>query len=253
MENWLERTELLLNQEQMNRLKHAHVMIVGLGGIGSYAAEFIARSGVGQLTIIDGDVFDPTNKNRQLTALTSTIGKNKAVVLAERLKDINPTVTVNVIEEFVLPARVWELLDMYQPDSVLDCIDSVTPKLEWLIACRRKKIKIITHLGAGGKIDPSRVEVTYLDKTYNCKLASHMKKRLRRVGLDYRKIRAVFSSELQQKSSLKMTNGLNFKRSFYGTISYMPALFGLMGAAEVIRYLTQNKTDLVENEAVNKA
>jgi tRNA A37 threonylcarbamoyladenosine dehydratase len=253
MENWLERTELLLNQEQMNRLKHAHVMVVGLGGIGSYAAEFIARSGVGKLTIIDGDVFDPTNKNRQLTALTSTIGKNKAVVLAERLKDINPTVTVNVIEEFVLPARVWELLDTYQPDYVMDCIDSVTPKLEWLIACRRKKIKIITHLGAGGKIDPSRVEVTFLDKTYNCKLASHMKKRLRRVGLDYRKIRAVFSSELQQKSSLKMTNGLNFKRSFYGTISYMPALFGLMGAAEVIRYLTHNKRDLVENEAANKA
>jgi tRNA A37 threonylcarbamoyladenosine dehydratase len=253
MENWLERTELLLNQEQMNRLKHAHVMVVGLGGIGSYAAEFIARSGVGKLTIIDGDVFDPTNKNRQLTALTSTIGKNKAVVLAERLKDINPTVTINVIEEFVLPARVWELLDTYQPDYVMDCIDSVTPKLEWLIACRRKKIKIITHLGAGGKIDPSRVEVTFLDKTYNCKLASHMKKRLRRVGLDYRKIRAVFSSELQQKSSLKMTNGLNFKRSFYGTISYMPALFGLMGAAEVIRYLTHNKRDLVENEAANKA
>jgi tRNA A37 threonylcarbamoyladenosine dehydratase len=253
MENWLERTELLLNQEQMNRLKHAHVMVVGLGGIGSYAAEFIARSGVGKLTIIDGDVFDPTNKNRQLTALTSTIGKNKAVVLAERLKDINPTVTINVIEEFVLPARVWELLDTYQPDYVMDCIDSVTPKLEWLIACRRKKIKIITHLGAGGKIDPSRVEVTFLDKTYNCKLASHMKKRLRRVGLDYRKIRAVFSSELQQKSSLKMTNGLNFKRSFYGTISYMPALFGLMGAAEVIRHLTHNKRDLVENEAANKA
>jgi tRNA A37 threonylcarbamoyladenosine dehydratase len=252
MENWLERTELLLNQEQMNRLKHAHVMVVGLGGIGSYAAEFIARSGVGQLTIIDGDVFDPTNKNRQLTALTSTIGKNKAVVLAERLKDINPSVSINIIEEFVLPARVWELLDTYQPDYVMDCIDSVTPKLEWLIACRRKKIKIITHLGAGGKIDPSRVEVTFLDKTYNCKLASHMKKRLRRIGLDYRKIRAVFSSELQQKSSLKMTNGLNFKRSFYGTISYMPALFGLMGAAEVIRYLTHNKTDLDENEAANK-
>jgi tRNA A37 threonylcarbamoyladenosine dehydratase len=253
MENWLERTELLLNQEQMNRLKHSHVMVVGLGGIGSYEAEFIARSGVGQLTIIDGDVFDPTNKNRQLTALTSTIGKNKAVVLAERLKDINPSVSINIIEEFVLPARVWELLDTYQPDYVMDCIDSVTPKLEWLIACRRKKIKIITHLGAGGKIDPSRVEVTFLDKTYNCKLASHIKKRLRRVGLDYRKIRAVFSSELQQKSSLKMTNGLNFKRSFYGTISYMPALFGLMGAAEVIRYLTHNKRDLVENEAANKA
>ncbi len=131
MDNWLERTELLLSKEKMERLQKAHVLIVGLGGIGSYAGEFIARSGVGTMTIIDGDVFDPTNKNRQLTALNSTIGKNKAVVLGERLKDINPSLKLNIIEEFVLPERVWELLDTYQPNYVLDCIDSV--KHEFLL------------------------------------------------------------------------------------------------------------------------
>jgi tRNA A37 threonylcarbamoyladenosine dehydratase len=239
MAHWLERTELLLSPEKMDRLKNAHVLIVGLGGIGSFAGEFIARAGVGTLTLIDGDVFDPTNKNRQLTALDSTIGKNKAVVLAERLKDINPEVKLNVLEEFVLPERVWEILETFQPDYVMDCIDSVTPKLEWLIACKRKKVKILSHMGAGGKTDPACVQVVNLERTHNCKLASHIKKRLKRQNVSFKGIKTVFSSELQQKDSLKMTNGLNFKKSFYGTVSYMPALFGLHGAAEVIRFLSE--------------
>ena len=241
MANWLERTELLVGQEKIETLKNAHVLIVGLGGIGSFAGEFIARAGVGTITLIDGDAFDITNKNRQLTALDSTIGRNKAVVLAERIRDINPDVKLNVLEEFVLPERVWTLLAEYQPDYVMDCIDSVTPKLTWLIACKRLKIKIISHLGAGGKMDPSQVRVAKLDKTYNCKLAAHLKKRLRREKVQFDSIKAVFSSELQIKSSLKLTDGSNYKKSFYGTVSYMPALFGLMGAAEVIRYLSKEK------------
>jgi tRNA threonylcarbamoyladenosine dehydratase len=240
MVNWLERTELLVGKEELDRLKKAHVLIVGLGGIGSFAGEFIARSGVGKITLIDGDAFDPTNKNRQLTALDSTVGRNKAVVLAERIKDINPDIELNVIEEFVLPERVWSLLEEFKPDYVMDCIDSVTPKLEWIIACRRLKIKIISHLGAGGKMDPSKVKVSHLDKTYNCKLASHLKKRLKRENVKFDSIRAVFSSELQVRSSLKLTDGSNYKKSFYGTVSYMPGLFGLMGAAEVIRYISKN-------------
>jgi tRNA A37 threonylcarbamoyladenosine dehydratase len=243
MTDWLERTDLLIGSDKIEKLKKSHVLIVGLGGIGSYAAEFIARSGVGTLTIIDGDVFDGTNKNRQLTALDSTLGKNKALVLAERIRDINEHAVVHVLEEFVLPERVWEILQEYKPDYVMDCIDSVTPKLEWIIACKRLKIKIISHLGAGGKIDPSRVQVASLNQTHNCKLAAHIKKRLRRKGIGYKSVRAVFSSELQQKSALKMTSGLNFKRSFYGTISYMPALFGLMGSAEVIKYLTERDSN----------
>ncbi|MNJ82604.1 tRNA threonylcarbamoyladenosine dehydratase [compost metagenome] len=242
MSKWLERTELILGPDEMNRLKSAHVLIVGLGGIGSFAAEFIARAGVGTMTIVDGDAFDITNKNRQLTALDSTIGRNKAVVLAERIKDINPDIQLNVVEEFVLPQRVWELLDEYKPNYVMDCIDSVTPKLEWIIACKSKKIKVITHLGAGGKMDPTRVQVVKLPDSHNCKLGAHVKKRLKKKGVRFEKIKCVYSSELQQKDSLKMTDGSNFKRSFYGTVSYMPALFGLMGAAEVIRYLSQKET-----------
>ena len=240
MAKWLERTELLVGSEKIEILKKSHVLIVGLGGIGSFAGEFIARAGIGTITLIDGDAFDETNKNRQLTALDSTIGRNKAVVLAERIREINPDVTLNVVEEFVLPERVWSLLEEYKPDYVMDCIDSVTPKLEWIKACKRLKIKIISHLGAGGKVNPSCVQVTKLDKTYNCKLASHLKKRLKREKIEFDSIRAVFSSELQIKSSMKLTDGTNYKKSFYGTMSYMPGLFGLMGAAEVIRYLSNH-------------
>jgi tRNA A37 threonylcarbamoyladenosine dehydratase len=243
MNNWLERTELILSAEKMEKLQNAHVLVVGLGGIGSFAAEFIARSGVGTMTIIDGDVFDPTNKNRQLTALDSTIGRNKAVVLGERMLDINPELKLNIVEEFVLPERVWDLLAEYKPDYVMDCIDSVTPKIEWIVACKRLKVKIISHFGAGGKMDPSQVKVASLENSYNCKLAAHVKKRLRKKEIGFKSVRAVFSSEIQQKSSLKMTNGANFKRSFYGTVSYMPALFGLVGAADVIRYLTMDPKD----------
>jgi tRNA threonylcarbamoyladenosine dehydratase len=240
MENWLERTELLIGSEKIGRLKNSHVLIVGLGGIGSFAAEFVARSGVGKMTLIDGDDFDPTNKNRQLTALDSTIGRNKAVVLAERLKDINPEIQLNIIEEFVVPERVWTILEEHKPDLIMECIDSVSPKIEWIVAAIRFKIRIISHFGAGGKMDPSRVEVTTVPKTYNCNLAAQIKKRLRKRGVDAKMVRAVYSSEGQRKDSLKMTSGLNFKRSFYGTVSYMPALFGLMGAADAISYLSKD-------------
>ena len=235
MANWLERTELLMGKEPIERLKKAHVLIVGLGGIGSFAGEFIARAGVGKMTIIDGDVFDPTNKNRQLTALDSTIGRNKAVVLAERIKDINPDIELNVVQEFVLPERVWQLLEEYKPDYVMDCIDSVTPKLEWITACLRLKIRIISHLGAGGKMEASKVKVSDISKSENCFLAKTMKRRLKEVKID--KLKVVFSSEIQDESSLKLTDGKNFKKSFYGTNSWMPCLFGLHAAETVVKYL----------------
>lgn len=240
MDNWLERTELLIGKDTVDHLKGKHILIVGLGGIGSFSAEFLARSGIGKFTLIDGDVFDPTNKNRQLTALDSTVGKNKARVLTERIKDINPEVIIRTLEEFVVPERVWGILEEDRPDLIMECIDSVSPKIEWIVAAIRLKIRIISHFGAGGKLDPSRVQVTNLPKTHNCQLAAHIKKRLRKRGVDGKMVKAVYSSELQIKSSLKMTSGLNFKRSFYGTVSYMPALFGLMGAAEAIRYLSKH-------------
>jgi tRNA threonylcarbamoyladenosine dehydratase len=241
MNSWLERTELLIKIEQLEQLKKSHVLIVGLGGIGSFAAEFIVRSGIGKMTIIDGDVFDETNINRQLTALNSTIGKNKAIVLSERIKDINPEIDLTIIEEFVLPNRVWEILVETKPDYVIDCIDSVTPKLEWIIACIRLKIKIITSLGAGGKLDPSKVKLNSLEKTNNCKLGQHIKKRLKKKKITFKRVKAVYSEEIQLKDSLKMTDGSKYKKSFYGTISYMPALFGLYAAAEVINHLIKKE------------
>ena len=237
--SWLSRTTLLIGEKAVLHLNNCHVMVVGLGGVGSYAAEFIARSGIGKMTIIDGDVFDPTNKNRQLTALDSTIGKNKAVVLAERIKEINPACQIQVLEEFVLPARVWQILEEDRPNYVMDCIDSVTPKLEWILACKRLKIKIISHMGAGGKTDPAQVRVANMEQLSGCKLGSHIKKRMKRKNASYRGVKVVFSTEVQQPHSLKMTDGTRYKKSFYGTVSYMPALFGLMGAAEVLRYLSK--------------
>ena len=240
MENWLERSELLLGKDEQQQLINSHVLICGLGGVGSYAAEFIARSGVGKMTIIDGDEFDATNKNRQLTALDSTIGKNKAVVLAERLKDINPKIELVLYKEFVEPNRVWEILEESKPDYVMDCIDSITPKLNWIKACIRFKIKIISSMGAGGKLDPSKIKISNLNKTYNCNLASTLKKMLKREKVDGKRVKVVFSYETQIKNSLQLTSGENYKKSFYGTVSYMPALFGLNAAAEVIKHLTKD-------------
>lgn len=239
MANWKERSELLMGKEALDKLEKSHVLIVGLGGVGSFAAEFIARSGVGEMTIIDGDTFDITNKNRQLTALDSTLGKSKSAVLAERLLDINSELKLNVLDEFVVPERVWEILKEYKPDIVLDCIDSLAPKEEWIIASIRMRIKVITHLGAGGKMDPSQVKVTRLTNVYHCKLGAQVKARLKRRNVDTKRVRAVFSSEIQLKESLAMTDGSNFKRSYYGTSPYIPGLFGLMGAAEAIRILTE--------------
>ena len=238
MTHWLERTELLIGSEAIARLENSHVLICGLGGVGSYAAEFIARAGVGTMTIIDGDVFDPTNKNRQLLAMDSTIGQSKAELLANRILDINPSIKLNVLKEFVQPERVGEILNTYKPDIVMDCIDSITPKLTWLIACKRNKIKVISSMGAGGKLDPTKIETRDISRVVNCKMATHIRKRLKKEKIN-KGIKAVFSSELQRKDSLKMTDGSNFKKSFYGTISYIPALFGLHAAAYVIQYLAK--------------
>ncbi|MEO9257276.1 MAG: tRNA threonylcarbamoyladenosine dehydratase [Crocinitomicaceae bacterium] len=240
MSDWLERTELLVGEEAINNLKKSHVLISGLGGVGSYAGEFIVRSGVGTITIIDGDEFDLTNINRQLLAMHSTIGKSKAEELAKKMLDINPEVKLNILKEFVQLERVEEILNLYQPDYVIDCIDSISPKVTWMIACKRNKIKIISAMGAGGKVNPAKVVVKDISKVINCKMGKHIRKRLKKENIN-KGIKAVFSSELQLKESLKMTDGSNYKKSFYGTASYIPALFGLYAAAEVIKYLSEKK------------
>ena len=238
---WLERTELLIKEEGINILNNATVLVVGLGGVGSFAAEFLARAGIGKMTIVDGDTVDITNINRQLPALHSTVGKHKVEVVAERLMDINPQLELTKINEFLNPERMAEVLDGGKFDYILDCIDSITPKVSLIIAAKRRKIKIVSSMGAGGKSDPSKVLVRDIHKTAECHLAKQVRKRLKKEKID-KGIRCVFSSEIQDEESLKMTDGSNYKRSFYGTISFIPAIFGLYAAAEVINHLVK-KTD----------
>ncbi|WP_454059793.1 tRNA threonylcarbamoyladenosine dehydratase [Elizabethkingia ursingii] len=237
---WLERTELLIKEAGIEKLKKSNLLIVGMGGVGSFAAEFIARSGVGNLTIVDGDIIDITNINRQLPALHSTVGDDKVELMARRILDINPELNLTRINEFLNPERMEEVIQAGNFDYILDCIDSVSPKLALIIAAKRNKIKIISCMGAGGKLDPSKVMVRDISKTRNCFLAKQVRKRLKKENID-KGFRCVFSTEIQREDSLKMTDGTNYKRSFYGTISYMPAIFGLYAASEVIRYLIQDK------------
>ncbi|TXD47663.1 ThiF family adenylyltransferase [Polaribacter sp. IC073] len=233
--SWLERTELLVQKEGIEKLKKANILIVGLGGVGSYAAEFIARAGVNKMTLVDGDVFDVTNKNRQLPALDSTIGKSKAKVLAARLKDINKDIELTVLEEFLSPERAYEIVSK-EFDYVLDCIDTITPKVSLIVAARRKKVKIISSMGAGGKLDATKIEVKDISQTKNCNMARVLRKRLKERKVN-KGVKAVYSEEVQIPESLRKTDGTNFKKSYYGTISFMPAAFGLQAAAHVINFI----------------
>lgn len=235
MAEWTERAELLFKKEGLEKLKNSHVLVVGMGGVGSFAAEFIARAGVGAMTIVDGDVVDITNINRQLPALHSTVGMPKVDIVGDRLLDINPELKLTRITEFLSPERAYELVTN-DYDYVLDCIDSITPKLNLIISARRKKVKIISNMGAGGKYEAGKVKVTDISKTDVCPLAKTVRKRLRKEGIS-KGVKVVFSTEAPDADSLKMTNGLNYKKSFYGTNSWIPAVFGLHSAETVVKYL----------------
>ncbi len=234
--DWLERTELLIKENGLQKLKNANLLIVGLGGVGSFAAEFLVRAGIGKITVVDGDFVDITNINRQLPALNSTVGQSKVEVVSARLLDINPELQLSKIDKFLNPEDIEALFQEHSYDYVLDCIDSVSPKVTLIKTARRKKVKVVSCMGAGGKMDPSKVLVRDISKTQSCHLAKQVRKRLKKEKID-KGVRCVFSTEIQREDSLKLTDGSNYKRSFYGTISYIPALFGLYAAAEVLNYL----------------
>ena len=237
MAEWTERAELLFKAEGLQKLQNANVLVVGLGGVGSFAAEFLARAGVGNMTIVDGDVVDITNINRQLPALHSTVGQPKVTVVGDRLMDINPALNLTREQEFLSPERALEIVST-DYDYVLDCIDSVTPKLNLILSAKRNRVKIISSMGAGGKMLASKVKVTDISKTMNCYFSKTIRRRLKELKIN--KLKVVFSSEIQDPNSLRMTDGSNFKKSFYGTNSYMPGLFGLHAAETVIRHLLKN-------------
>jgi tRNA A37 threonylcarbamoyladenosine dehydratase len=235
--SWLGRTSLLIGEATVKKLNTKHVMVVGMGGVGSFAAEFICRSGIGKMTIIDGDIVDPTNRNRQLPALSTNHGVSKADIMAERLKQINPEIQLNVVKEFVNPGMVEKLLD-FNPDYIVDAIDSITPKITFLSTAFAKGIPIVSSMGAGAKLDPTQLKVVDISKTIICPFAQQVRKELKRKNI-YKGIKAVFSPELPIKESLMLTDGRNFKKSAYGTISYLPATFGAVAASVVIRDLIQ--------------
>ncbi|MDE3236819.1 MAG: tRNA threonylcarbamoyladenosine dehydratase [Bacteroidota bacterium] len=233
---WMSRTELLLGEEKVTQLMGKNVLVVGLGGVGGICAEMIARSGIGKMTIVDADVVDLSNCNRQIPALHSTAGQPKAEVLAQRLLDINPALELTVKKIYIKEEITRELLDSGQFDYAVDCIDTLSSKVFFIRSCVEKKIPIVSSLGAGGKIDPSRVMVTDISKTYECNLAKYVRKRLKTLGIRGG-VKVVFSAEPVDQGRIIVTEKAFPKKSLIGTISYMPAVFGCVAASVVIREL----------------
>jgi tRNA A37 threonylcarbamoyladenosine dehydratase len=232
---WLSRTLILFGQEKIDKLQRAHVLVVGLGGVGAYAAEMIARSGIGSMTLVDGDRVNSSNRNRQLPALTSTDNQYKAEVMADRIRDINPDIKLIVMKEFV-KEDVLKKLASQSYDYVVDAIDSLTPKIDLIRYSLAAGNKIISSMGAGGKIDPSKIRVDDISKTSYCPLAAAVRRGLRKFDID-KGVKVVYSTESSDKNSLILVEEQN-KKSTLGTVSYLPALFGCYCSSVVIRDLT---------------
>lgn len=235
MTDWLTRTELILGNDGLAKLKTSHVLVVGLGGVGAYAAEMICRAGVGSMTIVDGDNVHPTNRNRQLPALKSTEGLPKAVVMGQRMKEINPDINLTVIQEYLKDERMIEVLDNGY-DYVVDAIDTLSPKIFLIYHSLQRKLPLVSSMGAGGKFDPARICIADISETTDCPLARILRKRLHRLGVR-EGFTAVYSTEQVDKSKVVPTPGEQNKASVVGTISYMPASFGIACASVVIRDL----------------
>lgn len=236
MEDWKQRTRLLLGEEKMERLQQAHVLVVGLGGVGAYAAEMICRAGVGRMTIVDADTVQPTNINRQLPALHSTMGREKAEVLAVRFKDINPDIQLTVLPVFLKDDNIPELLDAAQYDFIVDAIDTLAPKCYLIAEALKRHIKIVSSMGAGAKSDITQIRFADIWDTYHCGLSKAVRKRLQKLGIK-RKLPVVFSTEQADPKAVLLTEDEQNKKSTCGTVSYMPAVFGCYLAEYVIKRL----------------
>jgi tRNA A37 threonylcarbamoyladenosine dehydratase len=238
IKSWMGRSQLLMGEERLEQLINKNVLVVGLGGVGGIAAEMIARSGVGKMTIVDADVVEETNRNRQMPALISTDGQLKTEVMAKRLMDINPDLELTVVSKFFRDDTTNEILDSQQFDYALDCIDTLAPKVFFIKACMDRKIPIVTSMGAGNKVDPTQIKVADISKTYNCHLAKYTRKYLYKFGIR-KGLKVVFSPEQPASyMGIKLVDGQN-KKSSPGTISYMPAVFGCTVASIAIRELYQ--------------
>ncbi len=236
IEDWRQRTQLLLGGEKMERLRRSHVLVVGLGGVGAYAAELICRAGVGRMTIVDADTVQPTNINRQLPALHSTLGKSKAELLEARFRDINPEIELSVLPVFLKDENIPELLDAAPYNFVVDAIDTLAPKCHLIAEALKRRMKIVSSMGAGAKSDITQVRFADIGDTYHCGLSKAVRKRLQKMGVK-RKLPVVFSTEQADPKAVLLTDNEKNKKSTCGTVSYMPAVFGCYLAEYVIKRL----------------
>ena len=233
--NFTTRTGLIIGDEGINKLKNSNVIVFGVGGVGSFAAEAIARAGVGNLTIVDFDDVDITNINRQLPALHSTVGKYKVEVMKDRILDINPDINIKAIREVYNKYTSESILCEYY-DYVVDAIDMVTSKIHLIETCKNKGLEIISSMGMGNKLDPTKIEVTDIHKTTICPLARVMRKELK--DRKIKKLKVVYSTEQPKELKKKILNG---KKVTPGSVSFVPSVGGLIIASVVINDLLNKK------------
>ena len=233
---WMSRTQLMLGDNLVEKLMSKNILVVGLGGVGGICAEMIVRAGIGKMTIVDNDTIDASNINRQIPALHSTVSQSKAQVLAARLLDINPLLDLTILEVFVEKTSMQALIEKEPWEYVVDCIDTLSAKVDLIKGCMDRNLAIVSSMGAGGKVDPSQIRVTDLSKSYECNLARYVRKRLQALGIK-KGLKVVFSPEKPDQSKIIESDKVYPKKSIIGTLSYMPAIFGCTVASVVIRDL----------------
>ena len=234
IQDWQERTEMLLGAASLERLAAVRVAVVGLGGVGAMAAEMIVRAGVGHVVLVDVDVVSVSNINRQLPALHSTVGRPKCEVVRERLVDINPSLDVTVLPEYLNEECIPSLLGPLELDGVVDAIDTLSPKIALIQYCLSRGIFLVSSMGSGSKLDATKVRVDDISRSFQCPLAHMLRKRLHKLGISEGFL-AVFSTEKPDKSSVVLEESRN-KKSQTGTVSWLPAVFGCVCAQAMVRH-----------------
>lgn len=236
MANWQERTQIMVGADGLERLRNANVLVAGVGGVGSYAVEQLVRAGIGNITLVDADVVNPSNRNRQLPALISTETIKKVEVVKQRCLDINPELNITTYDIFLKEELIPELIDFQKYDFVVDAIDTLSPKVYLIFETVKRNIPLISSMGAGGKLDPSKISITDISKSYHCNLARMVRKRLHKLNI-HKGFSVVFSPEEVDDEMIIHVDGEQNKKTTVGTISYMPAMFGCYVGSHVIRNL----------------
>lgn len=236
IDDWKQRTRLLLGEEKLARLEQANIFIAGIGGVGAYAAEMLCRAGVGRMTLVDADIVQPSNINRQLIAFHSSVGKKKVDLAETRFKDINPDIRLKSLPIYLDADNIPELLDGEHYDFIVDAIDTVAPKCCLIINAWKRNIKIVSSMGAGAKSDLTKICFADIWGTYHCGLSKAVRSNLQKCGMK-RSLPVVFSTEQADRNAVLRVENEQNKKSTTGTIGYMPAVFGCYLAEYVIKRL----------------